>query len=137
MVEANEAVATVLDHNNIPVMRRVHPDPDAFTMRNLAELVRSLGLSLPRLPDRAALQQLLGAVKGTDSSLAINLVVLRSMEKAQYSPLHIGHYALASELYGHFTSPIRRYADLLVHRALDCYLRGDLEAGPDWPKRHS
>ena len=132
MVEANEAVATVLDHNNIPVMRRVHPDPDAFTMRNLAELVRSLGLSLPRLPDRAALQQLLNSVKGTDSSLAINLVVLRSMEKAQYSPLHIGHYALASELYGHFTSPIRRYADLLVHRALDCFLRGDLEAGPDW-----
>ncbi|MGD0552992.1 MAG: ribonuclease R [Sedimentisphaerales bacterium] len=132
MVEANEAVATVLDRNNIPVMRRVHPDPDAFTMRNLAELVRSLGLSLPRLPDRASLQQLLNSVKGTDSSLAINLVVLRSMEKAQYSPLHIGHYALASELYGHFTSPIRRYADLLVHRALDCYLRGDLEAGHDW-----
>jgi ribonuclease R len=132
MVEANEAVATVLDRNNIPVMRRVHPDPDAFTMRNLAELVRSLGLSLPRLPDRASLQQLLNSVKGTDSSLAINLVVLRSMEKAQYSPLHIGHYALASELYGHFTSPIRRYADLLVHRALDCYLRGDLQAGDDW-----
>ncbi|MGA2679018.1 MAG: ribonuclease R [Sedimentisphaerales bacterium] len=132
MVEANEAVATVLDRNNIPVMRRVHPDPDAFTMRNLAELVRSLGLSLPRLPDRASLQQLLNSVKGTDSSLAINLVVLRSMEKAQYSPLHIGHYALASELYGHFTSPIRRYADLLVHRALDCFLRGDLEAGDDW-----
>ena len=132
MVEANEAVATVLDSNNIPVMRRVHPEPDTFTLRNLAELVRSLGLSLPRLPDRASLQQLLGAVKGTDSSLAINLVVLRSMEKAQYSPLHIGHYALASELYGHFTSPIRRYADLLVHRALDCYLRGDLEAGHDW-----
>jgi ribonuclease R len=132
MVEANEAVATVLDSNNIPVMRRVHPEPDALTMRNLAELVRSLGLSLPRLPDRASLQQLLNSVKGTDSSLAINLVVLRSMEKAQYSPLHIGHYALASELYGHFTSPIRRYADLLVHRSLDCYLRGDIEAGTDW-----
>jgi ribonuclease R len=132
MVEANEAVATVLDRNNIPVMRRVHPEPDTFTLRNLAELVRALGLSLPRLPDRASLQQLLNSVKGTDSSLAINLVVLRSMEKAQYSPLHIGHYALASELYGHFTSPIRRYADLLVHRALDCYLRGNLEAGHDW-----
>jgi ribonuclease R len=132
MVEANEAVATVLDSNNIPVMRRIHPEPDTLTLRNLAELVRSLGLSLPRLPDRASLQQLLNSVKGTDSSLAINLVVLRSMEKAQYSPLHIGHYALASELYGHFTSPIRRYADLLVHRALDCYLRGNLDAGTDW-----
>ena len=132
MVEANEAVAAILDRHNVPLMRRIHPEPDVLTMQNLSELVRALGLHLPRLPDRAALQQLLGAVKGTDSSLAINLVVLRSMEKAQYSPLHIGHYALASELYGHFTSPIRRYADLLVHRALDCYLRGDLDAGPDW-----
>ncbi len=132
MVEANEAVATVLDRNNIPIMRRIHAEPHALTMRNLAELVRALGLSLPRMPDRASLQQLLNSVKGTDSSLAINLVVLRSMEKAQYSPLHIGHYALASDLYCHFTSPIRRYADLLIHRALDCYLRAELDAGPDW-----
>jgi ribonuclease R len=122
MVEANEAVATLLDRHNIPFMRRIHPEPNALTMQNLSELVRALGLHLPRLPDRFALQQLLKQVKGTDSSLAINLVVLRSMERARYSPLHIGHYALASELYGHFTSPIRRYADLLVHRALDDYL---------------
>lgn len=132
MVEANEAVATLLDRHNIPFMRRIHPEPNMLTMQNLSELVKALGLHLPRQPDRAALQQLLKAVKGTDSSLAINLVVLRSLERAVYSPLHIGHYALASKLYCHFTSPIRRYADLLVHRALDCYLRGNLNAGPDW-----
>jgi ribonuclease R len=132
MVEANEAVATLLDRHNIPFMRRIHPEPNMLTMQNLSELVKALGLHLPRQPDRAALQQLLKAVKGTDSSLAINLVVLRSLERAVYSPLQIGHYALASKLYGHFTSPIRRYADLLIHRALDCYLRGNLDAGPDW-----
>ena len=127
MVEANEAVAAILDRHNIPFMRRIHPEPDVLTMQKLSLLVRALGLHLPRLPDRAALQQLLKAVKGTDSSLAINLVVLRSLERARYSPLQIGHYALASPDspgYSHFTSPIRRYADLLVHRALDCCLRG-------------
>jgi ribonuclease R len=102
-------------------------------MQNLSELVKALGLHLPRQPDRFALQNLLRAVKGTDSSLAINLVVLRSLERAVYSPLHIGHYALASNLYCHFTSPIRRYADLLVHRAIDCYLRGVVKtAEPEW-----
>jgi len=123
MVEANEAVAAILDRHNVPFMRRIHPEPDALTMQNLSQLVRALGLHLPRLPDRFALQQLLKAVKGTDGSLAINLVVLRSLERARYSPLHVGHYALASKLYGHFTSPIRRYADLLVHRALNAVIR--------------
>jgi len=124
MVEANEAVATLLDRHTIPFMRRIHPDPDNLTMQNLSQLVRALGLYLPKVPDRWALQELLNSVKGRDCSLAMNIVVLRSMEKARYSPLQIGHYALASKLYCHFTSPIRRYADLLVHRALDCYLSG-------------
>ncbi len=128
MVEANEAVATLLDRHTIPFMRRIHPDPDNLTMQNLSQLVRALGLHLPKVPDRWALQELLNSVKGRDCSLAMNIVVLRSMEKARYSPLQIGHYALASKLYCHFTSPIRRYADLLVHRALDCYLSGQRSA---------
>jgi ribonuclease R len=128
MVEANEAVATLLDRVNVPFMRRIHPEPDTLTMQNLSQLVRALGLHLPKAPDRAALQELLNAVKGRDCSLAINLVVLRSLARAVYSPLHIGHFALASKLYCHFTSPIRRYADLLVHRLLDCYLRGTLDS---------
>jgi ribonuclease R len=68
-------------------------------------------------------------VKGTPRQLAINLHVLRSLTRAEYSPLHIGHYALASEHYCHFTSPIRRYADLLVHRLLEHYIRGKLHKG--------
>jgi ribonuclease R len=123
MVEANEAVASLLDRYNIPFMRRIHPEPDALGMKSLSQLVRMFGVSVPRVPDRAAIQELLAAVKGADCSFAVNLAVLRSFEKAQYSPLHIGHYALASTHYCHFTSPIRRYADLLVHRVLEFYLQ--------------
>jgi len=130
MVEANEAVASLLDRHNVPFMRRIHPEPDSFSMQNLSKLVRALGYSLPRTPDRTSIQELLAAVRGTDSALAVSLVVLRSFEKAQYAPLHIGHFALASKWYCHFTSPIRRYADLLVHRVLECYLRKELGSAP-------
>ncbi|MHC4743186.1 MAG: RNB domain-containing ribonuclease, partial [Planctomycetota bacterium] len=72
---------------------------------------------------RRAIQELLAGIKGHDFAFAVNLAVLRSFEKAEYAPLHIGHYALASTHYCHFTSPIRRYADLTVHRLLESYLR--------------
>jgi len=123
MVEANEAIASLLDKLNVPFMRRIHPEPDVLTMKGLSQLARALGYALPRTPDRAAIQDLLAAVKDTDISLAMNLIVLRSFEKARYSPLSIGHFALASGHYCHFTSPIRRYADLLVHRVLQCHLQ--------------
>jgi ribonuclease R len=127
MVEANEAVASLLDRLNVPFMRRIHPEPDALGMKSLSQLVRAFGVSVPRVPDRAAIQELLEAVKGADCSFAVNLAVLRSFEKAQYAPLHIGHFALASTHYCHFTSPIRRYADLLVHRVLEFYLQNRLD----------
>jgi ribonuclease R len=123
MVEANDAVASLLDRLNIPFMRRIHPEPDAMSMKNLTRLIRAFGFTLPRNPDRRIIQDLLAAVKDADCSFAVNLAVLRSFEKAQYAPLHIGHYALASTHYCHFTSPIRRYADLMVHRTLEFYLQ--------------
>ncbi len=123
MVEANDAVASLLDSLNVPFMRRVHPEPDPLSMNNLAKLVRGFGFTLPRKTDRKVIQDLLAAVKGADCSFAVNLAVLRSFQKAQYAPLHIGHYALASTHYCHFTSPIRRYADLMIHRALEYYLQ--------------
>ena len=123
MVEANDAAASLLDRLNMPFLRRIHPEPDAMSMKNLTRLVRAFGFSLPRNPDRRVIQDLLAAVKGTDRSFAVNMAVLRSFEKAQYAPLHIGHYALASTHYCHFTSPIRRYADLIVHRTLEFYLQ--------------
>jgi ribonuclease R len=126
MVEANEAVASLLERLDITFMRRIHPEPDSLSMKNLARLLRALGLAAPGCPVRRDLQNLLAAVKGSDSSLAVNLLILRSLEKAQYSPLSIGHFALASNCYCHFTSPIRRYADLLVHRLLELYLQNRL-----------
>jgi ribonuclease R len=131
MVEANEAAAVVLDRLNVPLMRRIHPEPDSLSMKNLSKLVRALGLTLPRNPRRGDIQNLLAATEGKPSSLAVNLVVLRSLEKARYAPLSIGHYALASSCYCHFTSPIRRYADLLIHRLLQCYLQGRLDSAKD------
>jgi len=123
MVEANDAVASLLDRLDVPFMRRIHPEPDALSIRNLSKLLRTMGFPMPRNPDRRAIQDLLDSVKDAERALAVNLVVLRSFEKAQYAPLHIGHYALASTHYCHFTSPIRRYADLLVHRQLQFYLQ--------------
>jgi ribonuclease R len=127
MVEANDAVATLLDRLEVPFMRRIHPEPDALSMKNLATMVKAFGYTLPRNPDRKILQDLLNAVKDTDGSFGVNLAVLRSFEKAQYAPTNIGHYALASTYYCHFTSPIRRYADLLVHRVLEKYLQNRIE----------
>jgi len=128
MVEANEAVAGLLDRFGVPFMRRIHPEPDGQSMKNLSMLVRAFGYGLPKDANRRAIQELLAAVEGSDCSFAVNLAVLRSLEKAEYSPLNIGHFALASTHYCHFTSPIRRYADLLVHRLLESYLQKRLDS---------
>ncbi|MCD4830662.1 MAG: ribonuclease R [Anaerohalosphaeraceae bacterium] len=127
MVEANEAAARVLRGAKVPNMRRIHPDPDSLSLKGLAQTLKMLGYSIGKDVDRFSLQGLLDKVKGTPESLAVNTYVLRSLSRAEYSPLNIGHYALASKDYGHFTSPIRRYADLLVHRLLDLYIKGKLK----------
>ena len=122
MVEANEAAATALDVVEAPFMRRIHPDPDGLTLKKLSRMASIFGFKMPRSPDRKDIQALLESVKGKDFPLPINMFVLRSLERAEYSPASIGHYALASKRYCHFTSPIRRYADLLVHRLLNVYI---------------
>jgi ribonuclease R len=127
MVEANVAVATLLDRYCIPFMRRIHPEPDHAAMRRLSQTLRLLGVTLSRQPQRTDLQALLNHVRGMRTALPVNLLVLRSLERATYSPASVGHYALAARKYCHFTSPIRRYADLLVHRVLQGYLTGRVD----------
>jgi len=127
MVEANEAVASLLDRQNVPFMRRIHPEPDILSLKNMARLLRIMGIPISKSPDRTAIQAVLNYVKDSERALAVNLIVLRSLERAVYAPTSIGHYALASTHYCHFTSPIRRYADLLVHRVLQSYLEGRVD----------
>lgn len=128
MLAANEAVARKLADAGLHFLRRVHGSPDPRKSRALTEFVRSLGLPSSNLQDRFELQQLLNRVKGDPRQYAVNFATLRSMQKAIYSPEDEGHYALASECYCHFTSPIRRYPDLTIHRlinALNAYEAGE------------
>ena len=127
MVEANVAVASLLDRRCIPFMRRIHPEPDRNALRQLSQTLRLLGVTLSRQPQRADLQALLDGVHDTRIALPVNLLVLRSLERAAYAPASVGHYALAASKYCHFTSPIRRYADLTVHRALQGWLTGNMD----------
>jgi len=122
MVEANEAVARLLDSLDVPFLRRIHPEPEDEDSLRLRDFVQAAGYRLPKHLDRKALQGLLASAKGKPESFAINLAVLKSLTRAEYSPRPVGHYALASEHYAHFTSPIRRYADLTIHRLLQQYL---------------
>ena len=122
MVEANEASARLFDSLNVPMVRRIHPDPPAHDMSDLRSFARVAGYNIPANPTRKELQTLLNSVQGKPAQQAVHFAVLRTLSQAEYSPLLIGHFALASEHYTHFTSPIRRYPDLIVHRGLDAYL---------------
>jgi len=126
MVEANEAIARLLVEKDVPHLRRVHGEPDAMGDGSLHRFLSALGYELPKDADRYALQALLKRAQGKQEAYAVNLAVLRSMQQAEYSPARIGHYALASNDYCHFTSPIRRYPDLTIHRLLDAYISGVL-----------
>ncbi len=128
MVEANEAVADLLDSLDVAFLRRIHPDPDKIGGKQLAAFVHACGRKLSAGPSPQELQGLLASVRGRPESYAINLALLKTFEQAEYSPLRIGHFALGSKHYCHFTSPIRRYPDLTVHRLLARYCRGKLNA---------
>ena len=122
MVEANEAAARLFDRLHIPMIRRVHPDPESHDLTQLRSFARVAGFNIPMNPSRKELQTLLDAVRDKPAQHAVHLAVLKTLSKAEYSPMRVGHFALASEHYTHFTSPIRRYPDLIVHRGLDAYL---------------
>ena len=118
MVEANEAVARLFEDLEVPIIRRTHPEPVPGNMGQLRDFVRVAGYRIPKSPSREELQKLLESTAGTPAAPAVHFAVLRTLTRAEYSPALVGHFALASQAYAHFTSPIRRYADLTVHRAL-------------------
>ena len=123
MVEANEVVARLFERLAVPLLRRIHPDPVPGDVEGMRKVAMVAGFRVPKNPTREELQGLLKATHGTPAARAVHIAVLRTLSKAEYSPALIGHFALASEAYAHFTSPIRRYADLTVHRAIAEFLR--------------
>ncbi len=128
MIAANEAVARHLTEREIPLLYRVHEGPDRDALESLAAFFLSLGYRLPVKKDPAApveIQKILEAARGKPEERVINRVLLRAMQQAHYQPENIGHFGLASSCYTHFTSPIRRYPDLIVHRMLDKAMAGD------------
>ena len=132
MLAANEAVARHLDRLAAPFLRRAHPAPDPLRMEAFSRFARSLGYSMKTDVDRFSLQRVLEQSAGKPERHALHFALLRSLKQATYTPLDEEHYALASEDYCHFTSPIRRYPDLTIHRQIGQWLRtgkpgGDLK----------
>lgn len=124
MLAANEAVARHLADQGLYFLRRVHEPPAPTKLKELTEFVRHLGIECESLESRFEIKRVLELAEGRPDRHAIHYAILRSMQKAVYSPKELGHYALASDAYCHFTSPIRRYPDLTIHRML-----ADLIAG--------
>jgi ribonuclease R len=133
MILANEVVARDMESRGAPALFRVHEPPSREKVEELGELLERFGLPVPKkkkLRPRDA-QRLLEAVKGRDEETLVSTAVLRSLTKARYDPENLGHFGLASEAYLHFTSPIRRYPDLVVHRAVAAAFLGGASADMD------
>ena len=124
MLAANEAVAELLHADKLNFLRRVHEPPSPQKLRTLTKFVREVGISCDSLESRYEIKRVIEASAGRPESYAIHYAILRSMSKAHYSPRVEKHYALNSEHYCHFTSPIRRYPDLTVHRMIDKIAKG-------------
>ena len=127
MIAANEAVARHLRERKFPCVYRVHEGPDEDTLDAIGPFLSTLGYPLHRSDGKVSseeLQRILEACRGKPEERVLNRMLLRSMKQATYDPDNTGHFGLASDAYLHFTSPIRRYPDLMVHRLLDQSMNG-------------
>lgn len=124
MLAANEAVATSLSDQHVGFLRRAHADPEPTKLRVFADFARSLGFAIEQPESRFELQRVLAESADAPEAHAVHYGLLRSLKQAVYTPEPERHYALASDDYCHFTSPIRRYPDLQVHRQLTARLAG-------------
>ncbi|ASF40348.1 ribonuclease R [Halobacillus halophilus] len=128
MLAANETIAEHFHWMDVPFIHRIHQDPDESKLQNFFEFVANLGYAVKGTADNVhpqALQKVLEEVKGTQEDMIISKLMLRSMQQAKYDPQSLGHFGLATDYYTHFTSPIRRYPDLIVHRLIRTYLVED------------
>ncbi|MGI6575961.1 MAG: ribonuclease R [bacterium] len=135
MLLANEVVAEHVYWLNLPFVYRIHEQPEDDAIVNLRDFLYNLGYPLPgrKKVTPKAFQDILHAVKGKPEERIINEVVLRSLKRARYAADCLGHFGLAAKFYTHFTSPIRRYPDLLVHRVIKGMLKGQLSSA--WLER--
>jgi ribonuclease R len=123
MLAANIAVATELTDRDLIFLRRTHSNPDPIKLQSFGEFVESLGLSISNPASRFEMQKLLDSARGKPFQQAVSYALLRSFKQAEYSAAQEGHFALAVENYCHFTSPIRRYPDLTIHRLIDAIVK--------------
>ena len=131
MIAANVCAANFLERHKVQALLRVHEPPDPAKAESLASAFAMASVALPREGlTVAALQRALQAVRQRPDSWLFEMLALQAMQRAHYQPEQEGHFALALERYAHFTSPIRRYPDLLVHRAIKAVLRGETRKLP-------
>lgn len=132
MLAANEVVAETAFWSELPFVYRVHEAPDTEKLTDFNNFIKNFGYSLKGKADRdtihpKALQEIAEAVKGTPEEMMISKIMLRSLMKACYRDTNDGHFGLAARFYCHFTSPIRRYPDLFIHRVLKDFISGTLD----------
>lgn len=133
MLACNETVAEHFFWSDAPFVYRVHEDPDSEKIQAFAEFSSNLGYPLKGINKihPRALQEILEKVKGTKEEAIVSTVMLRSLAKARYSHQNLGHFGLAAKFYCHFTSPIRRYPDLIIHRIMKDYLKGSVKGNKE------